>query len=271
VGCRFNPLRYRMGKAIQWSGSNLCVSALRNMTAKDPLQLEGCSGPWGGPVIARQAWSFDSPSGLFTHLSDDGKLMPLDHPLGSPAGTQLEIYPSTELDSQKWSLSSGVLFNEGLCLDVAFGNFTEYARLWFWPCHGGVQQRLFLPGDGTIRPIAAPNLCVDNDHDGSADGNPIQLFPCNGTQAQRWTFNGGALTNVRGCLDLNIAKGVVAGSLAQLWQCNGQANQTFQYFGQIKNKQGHCLDVREGVEGAGAVVQGAACTGAWSQDFYYVP
>lgn len=271
VGCRFNPLRYRMGKSIQFPGSFQCVSSPRNMSAHDPLQLESCDGAFAGPVLTRQAWLFDTASGVFSHETNDNRPMYMDHPLGSPAGTRLEIYPPSGQDSQRWSLSSGVLFNEGLCLDVSYGNIVETARLWFWPCHGGAAQRFFFPGDGTIRPVAAPNLCVDNDSDGSADGNRIWLYGCNGTQAQRWRFNGSALVNVRGCLDLDNAKGIVPGAVAQLWRCSGSSNQSFHYYGQIKNKQGHCLDVRDGLEAPDPAVRGGTCTGAWGQDLYYVP
>ena len=63
--------------------------------------------------------------------------------------------------------------------------------------------------------------CLDNSHNIRANGNKVQLYTCNKTEAQSWTVNGnGTITNINGyCLDAKSA-GTKAGTVVQLYECN---------------------------------------------------
>jgi beta-glucanase (GH16 family) len=88
--------------------------------------------------------------------------------------------------------------------------------------------------------------CVDVAAANPADGTHIQLFTCNGTNAQRWTWNTGDNT-VRAlgkCMDV-AAAGTTNGTKIQLFTCNGSGAQVWQARsnGSLFNPQsGRCLD-----------------------------
>ncbi|WP_206749854.1 ricin-type beta-trefoil lectin domain protein [Streptomyces sp. ICBB 8177] len=87
-------------------------------------------------------------------------------------------------------------------------------------------------------------LCVDDTHSATADHNPVQLYQCNGTQAQQWTlYSDGSLRVLGKCLD--VTSGGTSGTLVQLYQCNGTGSQQWKpgADGSLVNPQsGDCLD-----------------------------
>src|SRR6266542_2961173 len=67
--------------------------------------------------------------------------------------------------------------------------------------------------------------CVDVAGASSANGTRVQLYTCNGTNAQQWTV--GADNTIRAlgrCLDV-AAAGIANGTRVQLWDCNGTGAQ----------------------------------------------
>jgi hypothetical protein len=98
------------------------------------------------------------------------------------------------------------------------------------------------PPGGPITGIAGK--CVDDWHSGTANGNPIDLFSCNGTAAQRWVFAPSGQLQVLGrCLDDTAWGG--NGTKLELFTCNGGANQkwTHQANGEYVLSSNHlCLD-----------------------------
>lgn len=87
--------------------------------------------------------------------------------------------------------------------------------------------------------------CLDNSAARVANGNKIQLYHCNGTAAQKWTFPGDGTMRVQGfCLDVKGAS-KAKGTVVQLYQCNGTVAQQWkaQSNGSIINpNSGMCLD-----------------------------
>ncbi|MBM9502951.1 ricin-type beta-trefoil lectin domain protein [Streptomyces sp. KK5PA1] len=89
--------------------------------------------------------------------------------------------------------------------------------------------------------------CVDVRSSGTADGTPVQLYGCDGTDAQRWAYvpgAGGTLRALGGCLDVSNS-GTVNGTKVQLWQCNGTGAQrwvTGPGSSLINPQSGRCLD-----------------------------
>jgi len=54
----------------------------------------------------------------------------------------------------------------------------------------------------------------------------VQLFTCNGTNAQKWTATGGQLVNTGSgkCLDATEVSSA-NGTPPQIWTCSGSSNQ----------------------------------------------
>ena len=87
--------------------------------------------------------------------------------------------------------------------------------------------------------------CVDVAAASSANGTAVQLYDCNGTNAQSWNNTGSQLQALGKCLD--VAGGATAsGTVVQLWDCNGTGAQSWVVSSarDIVNTQANkCLDV----------------------------
>ncbi|NUR31952.1 MAG: hypothetical protein HOV83_39945 [Catenulispora sp.] len=87
--------------------------------------------------------------------------------------------------------------------------------------------------------------CVDISGANSANGTAVQLWTCNGTNAQRWTIaSDGSVQALGKCLDVTAA-GTANGTKIQLYDCNGTGAQKWQHQsnGELVNpSSGRCLD-----------------------------
>ncbi len=71
----------------------------------------------------------------------------------------------------------------------------------------------------------AVNKCLDDNQANTADGNVIQIFDCNSSQAQQVSVTGdGSLHLVGKCVDGSTG---TQGTLLKLWDCNGTGPQKF--------------------------------------------
>ncbi len=109
--------------------------------------------------------------------------------------------------------------------------------------------------------------CVDVAGANPADGTQVQLYTCNGTNAQQWTVNSNGTLNALGkCLDVS-GGGTADGTKVQLWTCNGTgAQQWTASGGQLVNPQsGKCLDATGVSSADGTPLQIWSCTGGANQ------
>lgn len=87
--------------------------------------------------------------------------------------------------------------------------------------------------------------CLDVASANNANGTAVQLWECNGTNAQRWTLGtDGTLRALGKCLDV-ADWGTANGAKVQLWDCApGQSNQTWVRDGSSYRNpaSGKCLD-----------------------------
>ncbi|WP_432989142.1 ricin-type beta-trefoil lectin domain protein [Dactylosporangium sp. CA-233914] len=128
------------------------------------------------------------------------------------------------------------------------------------------------PPPTTGKAVKGPGgLCLDVRASNSANGTPVQLYNCNGTGAQQWTYveAGSTLRALGKCLD--IPNGSTAnGAKLQLWDCNTTAAQVFihradnTYYNPQANK---CLDDPNGSTVSGTQVQIWDCNGTGAQKF----
>ncbi|MFF4261405.1 ricin-type beta-trefoil lectin domain protein [Streptomyces virginiae] len=99
---------------------------------------------------------------------------------------------------------------------------------------------------GPISLTVVGGKCIDNDQGGTADGNKIQLWDCNGSGPQTFEVRGDGSIRVQGkCLDARNA-GTTDGTLIQLVTCKGNPAQQFhpRADGSIFNPvSGRCLDL----------------------------
>jgi beta-glucosidase len=125
-------------------------------------------------------------------------------------------------------------------------------------------------GGGATGPVTGyQGLCLDVRSASSADGTPVQVYTCNGTNAQQWTVAAdGTLQALGKCLDVS-GGGTANGTLVQLYTCNSTGAQAWQAQsnGELVNPQsGKCLD-DTGFGGSGTQVQIWACTDGTNQQW----
>ncbi|WP_329584976.1 CAP domain-containing protein [Kitasatospora sp. NBC_01250] len=123
--------------------------------------------------------------------------------------------------------------------------------------------------------------CLDVRAAGTANGTAVQLYDCNGTGAQTWTYSGGTLSALGKCLDVTSG-GTADRTPVQLYDCNGTGAQQWTYpaggslgspqpgDGVLVNPQsGKCLDVPGGNAVNGTQLQIYTCNYSaaqqWSQ------
>jgi hypothetical protein len=113
-------------------------------------------------------------------------------------------------------------------------------------------------------------LCVDVRGGNSANFTPVQVYTCNGTEAQQWTVMqaGSTLHALGKCLDIN-AGGTADGTAVDLYDCNNTAAQVWipQSGGALYNPQSNkCLD-DTGYGGSGTQLEIWDCTGNANQQW----
>ncbi|MDI5964359.1 ricin-type beta-trefoil lectin domain protein [Streptomyces sp. SL13] len=131
-------------------------------------------------------------------------------------------------------------------------------------------------GGGTTPPpsggsaVTGPGgLCLDDRSGSTADYNPVQVYTCNGSTAQQWSFvQAGTTLHVLGkCLDVSGA-GTADGTLVDLYDCNNTGSQVWipQSDGALYNPQSNkCLDDPNGSTTPGTQVQIWDCNGSTAQ------
>ena len=67
--------------------------------------------------------------------------------------------------------------------------------------------------------------CLDDFGGSTTNGNKVDIWTCNNTVSQKWTFVSGALSVLGKCLDDSSQGG--AGAKLVIWTCNGHAAQTW--------------------------------------------
>ena len=127
-------------------------------------------------------------------------------------------------------------------------------------------------GTGTTGPITGyGGLCVDVRGASTADFNPVQVYTCNGTDAQQWTVvqAGSTLQALGKCLDIN-GGGTADGTTVDLYDCNDTGAQVLvpQSNGELYNPQsGKCLDDTNWSTTPGTQLQIWDCTGNANQEW----
>lgn len=111
--------------------------------------------------------------------------------------------------------------------------------------------------------------CLDVSGGATEDGAKIQLWDCNGSDAQVWTYVDGQIRGPGGrCLDVTWANDA-DGTPVQLWGCNGGVAQrwTWNADGTIQGLSGKCLDVSGGGRDNGTPIQLWPCNGTTAQNW----
>ena len=130
------------------------------------------------------------------------------------------------------------------------------SQLVIGPCDG--MEDRWLPGaefpNGFTLVHVSTGQCMDVENESTANGTPINLFPCHGRSNQRWTYvpdtpvipEPGSLVGIGDtCLDVEGAVDA-DGTPVNIYECNGAENQYWEFvpvapFYWVKGFGGKCL------------------------------
>ncbi|MFE9657271.1 beta-1,3-glucanase family protein [Micromonospora sp. NPDC006431] len=127
------------------------------------------------------------------------------------------------------------------------------------------------PGAGVAVVSNWNNKCIDVPSSNFVDRAQLQMWPCNGTNAQKWTFTGTALQSQNNkCMDVD-AGSTANGAVVQLYTCNGTGAQQFTLnaAGDLVNLQANkCVDIKDWNGSDGAKLQIWDCAGTANQKWH---
>ena len=127
------------------------------------------------------------------------------------------------------------------------------------------------PPSGATGPISSgyAGKCVDVAGANTTNGTPVQLYDCNGTNAQNWTVaSDGSLKALGKCMD--VTGGLTTnGTKVQLYDCNGTGAQKWHASGKtlVNDQSGRCLDATGPSSANGTRLQIWDCFGSTNQQW----
>jgi len=138
----------------------------------------------------------------------------------------------------------------------------DYVRVSAWNNDGGGT------GTGSALKSNFSGRCIDIPGANPADGTRLQMYDCNGTAAQQWTFNSdGTLRAMGKCMD-PAGGALTNGTPIQLVTCNGNPVQRFTLSaaGDLVNVSANrCVDIKDWNSANGAALQLWDCGGTSNQ------
>jgi hypothetical protein len=134
----------------------------------------------------------------------------------------------------------------------------------------------FGAGGTTPPPTGVPIVndwtgkCVDVPNGSFVDSAPLQMWTCNNSAAQKWTFTGNTVQAGGKCMD--VAGGATGnGSAVQLYTCNGTGAQQFVLSGAgdlVNVAANRCVDIVNRNTADGARLHLWDCTGTTNQKWH---
>jgi Ricin-type beta-trefoil lectin domain/Putative Ig domain len=145
----------------------------------NPVQVWTCNGK------PRQDWAYrprGNPGGAGT-LTIHGKCL---RESAADNGSPAFLWSCNGATSERWFLAGfGMLVNvaSGKCL-AGPSSGANGTQLWVHTCTFGSNQ-VWKPPASPI-PSGVAGKCVDDRNNGATDGNPVQIWACNGLARQNW-------------------------------------------------------------------------------------
>ncbi|MGN9908547.1 glycosyl hydrolase family 18 protein [Phytohabitans sp. LJ34] len=176
--------------------------------------------------------------------------------------------PTVRRKTQYMMANGGGMMNWELSQDATGANSLVSAI--YEVATGGTPPTTPPPGGRTGQITGIAGKCVDVAGASSANGTAVQLYACNGTNAQQWTVGtDGTIRALGKCMDV-AAAGTANGSLVQLYDCNGTGAQVWQAQGNLtlRNPNSNkCLDATGSSSADGTRLQIWDCFGGANQQW----
>jgi hypothetical protein len=203
------------------------------------------------PLVVRPASG--GPAGQ-VHLVLNGRCL-TDPGNKTGNGTRVTVAKCQPGPAQHWAVApDGTLRVHNHCLDIAGQGGAAGRPVQLWQCDGSTREAwaqgtagelvnpasgLCLTGAGTVptmgtcrikrseewnlpaQPVlaAVPGKCMDDLHSVGNNGNPIDMYSCNGTPIQNWTFEPDGTIRVYGNKCVTVRTLGRTGTKVVLWTC----------------------------------------------------
>jgi chitinase len=177
--------------------------------------------------------------------------------------------PTVKRKTQYMMANGGGMMNWELSQDATGAN-SLVSAIYEVATGGGGNPTTPPPGGRTGQILGIAGKCVDVAAASSANGTAVQLYACNGTNAQQWTVGtDGTIRALGKCMDV-AAAGTANGTKVQLYDCNGTGSQAWQAQGDLtlRNPQSNrCLDATGNSSADGTRLQIWDCFGGANQQW----
>lgn len=169
----FLRLNVAVGSASSWGGAPTSATVFPQTMLVDYVRVYTSSTP---PVDA---------AGPVTGI--DGKCVD-DYQSGTTNGNKIDLYGCNGTGAQNWTVATdGTVRALGGCLTASGSGTAAHTAIVWDSCNGSTGQQWRIESDGSLLNPGS-GLCLDDTGSVTTDGNPLQLYWCNGTSAQIWTY-----------------------------------------------------------------------------------
>lgn len=214
-----------------------------------------------------QKWRYNKTSQMFENKASGGAKC-LDNRGQANNGGGIVIWDCVDSDNLRWTYQGNKLASKhnGNIVADAYGTGNG-ANAGQWSYHGGSNQQWELRPEYADHQWvdfrdARTGKCLDVSGSNSANGSKIQLYSCNGSNAQKWYYNpvkGTLQSKVAANKCLDIPGGNTANhSHLQVWDCvANHPNQQFDRHGSTfvaRKAMGQAIDASGEANGAAIIL-----------------
>ncbi|MFI7078862.1 glycoside hydrolase family 27 protein [Micromonospora sp. NPDC049903] len=173
--------------AIGKSGSSFTLrDAWTNGTSTSTGAISASVPAHGTAVFRVSGGGTTNPPTTFRLRSESsGRCLDVNNG-GTANGTATLIWDCHSNSNQSFTQNGQSLQVLGKCLDIST-TATAGSPVQIWDCNGGTNQQWTFNGNGTVSSVRFPNLCLDVNNNGTANGTTVLVWNCHTAANQRWS------------------------------------------------------------------------------------
>ena len=217
-----------------------CLDLNQSNTANGTnIQLWSCNGS------DAQRWTYDGLTKNIRSKVNSGKCLDLVNG-NTTNGTNIQLWDCKEISAQQWTIDGATTVSnvsikkhiipvlaQNFAVASALGNVWG-SNIQLWTKDASLSSENWYFDGLAIKMRDHQELCIDLNNSNTSNGNNIQLWGCNGTNAQKWIYDG-MTQSIRSvidpdkCMQIEYNTDGVYGkrSNVQIHDCNGSDPQLF--------------------------------------------
>ncbi|MEU6380316.1 DddA-like double-stranded DNA deaminase toxin [Streptomyces sp. NPDC046909] len=278
-----------------WTSPNpSCTASAAGKTTREPVYADGTVNVTSANDGYWQEYSYDAIGNRETLVEHDADVTVTDgaidtsgdattsydygiDPSGSGVVKQPHTLTSITTDTETVDTQATLGYSStGNATTRLYGGDTQ-SLTWTWD--GKVETVTGFGAEGEGQAVGLSGKCLDLSSSSTTAGTALQLYPCNGTKAQRFRIDPasdsdastGELKVLKNCVTPKDG-GTANGTAVVIAACTGAANQqwTATSGNALKNvATGKCLDVPASNSAAGTDLQLYTCNGGTAQTWVF--